>query len=85
MADTRSMTTRFGSNTTGLKQGVSEVVEQLKKLNKELVDNQYKQKDCNKAISDAKKEIKDIKKAEEERTKQLENEKKRREELNQKK
>ena len=57
MADTRSMTTRFGSNTTGLKQGVGEVVEQLKKLNKELVDNQYKQKDCNKAISDAKKEL----------------------------
>lgn len=57
MAETRSMTTRFGSNTTGLKQGVSEVVEQLKKLNKELVDNQYKQKDCNKAISDAKKEL----------------------------
>lgn len=57
MAETRSMTTRFGSNTTGLKQGVGEVVEQLKKLNKELVDNQYKQKDCNKAISDAKKEL----------------------------
>lgn len=56
MAD-RNTTVRFSSNTSGLKQGVSEVINQLNQLNKALVDNQYKQKDCNKAIKEAQKEI----------------------------
>ena len=82
MSTGRSYTTSFNANTTGFKKGTEEMVEQLNKLNKSLVDNQYKQKDTNKAISEAQREIKNLKKAEEDRTKQLENEKKRREELN---
>ena len=82
MSTGRSYTTNFNANTTGFKKGTEEMVEQLNKLNKSLVDNQYKQRDCNKVINDAKREIKELKKAEEDRTKQLENEKKRREELN---
>lgn len=58
------------------------MMQQLNNLNKELVNNQYRQKDCNKAISDAQKEIKNTLKAEQDRAKQLEDEKKRREELN---
>lgn len=57
MPETRSETVKFSSNTSGLKQGVSEVINQLNQLNKALVDNQYKQKDCNKAIKEAQKEI----------------------------
>lgn len=70
------------TNTTGFKTGTDQVIEQLNKFNKALVDNQYKQKECNKVISESKREIKELKKAEEDRAKQLENEKKRREELN---
>ena len=61
-ADERSTAIKFTSNTSGLKQGVGEVIAQLNQLNKALVDNQYKQKDCNKTISDAKKELQNIKK-----------------------
>ena len=63
----RSYTTSFNANTTGFKKGTEEMVEQLNKLNKSLVDNQYKQRDCNKVINDAKREIKELKKAEEDR------------------
>lgn len=61
-ANERSTAIKFTSNTSGLKQGVGEVIAQLNQLNKALVDNQYKQKDCNKTISDAKKELQNIKK-----------------------
>ena len=56
-ADERSTAIKFTSNTSGLKQGVGKVIAQLNQLNKALVDNQHKQKDCNKVISDAKKEL----------------------------
>lgn len=46
------------------------MVQALEKANKELVNNQYRQRDCNKAITEAQKELKktaeDIKKLEKE-------------------
>ena len=57
MPETRNETVKFSSNTSGLKQGVSEVINQLNSLNKALIDNSYKQKDCNKSIKEAQKEI----------------------------
>ena len=65
-----SYTVKFGADTNNFKKGVSEMVQALEKMNKELVNNQYRQKDCNKAISDAQKELKktdeEIKKLEKE-------------------
>ena len=42
------------------------MVKALEKANKELVNNQYRQKDCNKVISDAQKEIKKLEKEQKE-------------------
>ena len=81
----RSDTVKFNADTSGLKKGTDEVINKLNELNKKLVDNQYKQRECNTVISDAQREIKKIIKAEEDRAKQLENEKKRTEELERKK
>lgn len=78
----KGLTVRMKTDTSGFKKGMDEVVEELNKYNKALIDNQYKQRDANKVISEAQREIKNLKKAEEDRAKQLENEKKRREELN---
>ena len=83
MANGRSYTSYFKADSSGFKKGVDDMVKALEKANKELVNNQYRQKDCNKVISDAQKEIKKLEKEEEERVKQLEKETKRREELNQ--
>ena len=58
----RNLTTRFGADTSGFKQGVSEVVEQLDKYNKALVDNQYEIKKVNKEISELEKKQKELKK-----------------------
>ncbi len=52
----RNYTTRFGSDTSGFKKGVSELVQQLDKYNKALVDNQYQIKATNKEISTLEKE-----------------------------
>ena len=47
MAETKSLVTRMTTNTTGFKTGTQQVIEQLNKFNKALVDNQSKQKECN--------------------------------------
>ena len=58
MANGRKYTTYFNADSSGFKKGTDEAVQALQKMNKELVNNQYRQKDCNKAISDAQKELK---------------------------
>ncbi len=70
------------ANTDGLEEGVKQSEKSLQKLNKALVDNQYKQKDCNKTISDARRELKNIEKEIGENKKANEDQKKRIEELN---
>ncbi len=62
MADGRSYTTSFNANTSGFKKGMDEMVKKLNEYNKELVNNQYRQRDANKAISDAKKKLKELNK-----------------------
>lgn len=62
MADGRSYTTSFNANTSGFKKGMDDVVKKLNEYNKELVNNQYRQRDANKAISDAKKKLKELNK-----------------------
>lgn len=58
MANGRKYTTYFNADSSGFKKGTDAAVQALQKMNKELVNNQYRQKDCNKAISDAQKELK---------------------------
>ena len=58
LANGRKYTTYFNADSSGFKKGTDEAVQALQKMNKELVNNQYRQKDCNKAISDAQKELK---------------------------
>ena len=72
MAETKSLVTRMTTNTTGFKTGTDQVIEQLNKFNKALVDNQYKQKECNKVIADAQKELKNTRKENEEYKKRIE-------------
>ena len=72
MANGRNFTTSFNANTSGLKKGTDEVINKLNELNKKLVDNQYKQRECNTVISDAQREIKKIIQYEEERKKKIE-------------
>ena len=82
MSTGRSYTTSFNANTTGFKKGTEEMVEQLNKLNKSLVDNQYKQRECNSAINKAKKEIKDLYKIEQEKGQLDDEQKKKLQQLN---
>ena len=72
MAETKSLVTRMTTNTTGFKTGTDQVIEQLNKFNKALVDNQYQQKECNKVIANAQKELKNTKKENEEYKKRIE-------------
>lgn len=72
MANGRNFTTSFNANTSGLKKGTDEVINKLNELNKKLVDNQYKQRECNTVISNAQREIKKIIQYEEERKKKIE-------------
>ena len=58
----RDLTTRFGADTSGFTKGVSEVVAQLDKYNKALVDNQQQVKKVNKEISNLEKEQSKLKK-----------------------
>ena len=78
MANVRSTTATFKADTSGFTKGTDEMIGKLNELNKQLVNNQYRQKDCNKAISDAQKELKKVQaeidktgKADEEQTKQV--------------
>lgn len=57
----REFTTRFGADTSGFSKGVSEVVAQLDKYNKALVDNQYQIKAINKEITALEKQQKQLK------------------------
>ena len=82
MSAGRSYTTSFNANTTGFKKGTEEMVEQLNKLNKSLVDNQYKQRECNSVINKAKKEIKDLYKIEQEKGQLDDEQKKKLQQLN---
>lgn len=66
MANGRSYTSYFKADSSGFKKGVDDMVKALEKANKELVNNQYRQKDCNKVISDAQKEIKKLEKEQKE-------------------
>jgi TP901 family phage tail tape measure protein len=78
----RSLTTYFKADSTSFKKGVDQMVQSLEKANKELVNNQYRQRDCNKVISDAQKEINKLKKEEKEKGQLDEKQKKQLEELN---
>ena len=78
MANVRSTTATFKADTSGFTKGTNEMIGKLNELNKQLVNNQYRQKDCNKAISDAQKKLKEVQaeidktgKADEEQTKQV--------------
>lgn len=78
MANVRSTTATFKADTSGFTKGTDEMIGKLNELNKQLVNNQYRQKDCNKAISDAQKKLKEVQaeidktgKADEEQTKQV--------------
>ena len=62
MANGRKYTTYFNADSSGFKKGTDQMVQALEKVNKELVNNQYRQKECNKVISDAQKEIKKLEK-----------------------
>ena len=65
----RNYTVNFNANANGLKKGTDEVINKLNELNKKLVDNQYKQRECNTVISDAQREFKKLIKDEENRKK----------------
>ena len=82
MADERSTTVRFKADTSSFKKGTDEMVKELEKWNKKLVDNQYKQKESNKIIADANKELKKIQKQIGENGEADETQKKQIEELN---
>lgn len=77
----KGLTVRMKTDTSGFKKGMDEVVKELEKYNKALVDNQYKQRECNSVISKAQKEIKELHKAEKEKGQLDENQKKRLQEL----
>lgn len=68
----RNYTVNFNANANGLKKGTDEVINKLNELNKKLVDNQYKQRECNTVISDAQREFKKLIKDEENRKKKIE-------------
>lgn len=72
----KGLTVRMKTDTSGFKKGMDEVVKELEKYNKALVDNQYKQRDCNKVINDAKKRIKELNETQKEKGKLDENEEK---------
>lgn len=78
----RSYTVKFGADTSGFKSGTGDMIKQLNELNKALVDNKYRQKDCSKAISEAQKEIKKLEEEQKEKGKLDADEKKKLEELN---
>lgn len=78
----RSYTVKFGADTSGFKSGTGDMIKQLNELNKALVDNKYRQKDCNKAISEAQKEIKNLEKKQKEKGKLDADEEKKLKELN---
>lgn len=82
MAETHSLVTRVTTNTTGFKAGMDEIVAQLDKFNKALVDNQYQQRECNKAINDAKKKIKELYESKQKDEKLTEDEEKQLKQLN---
>jgi TP901 family phage tail tape measure protein len=77
----KGLTVRLKTDNSGFKKGMDEVIAELEKYNKALVDNQYKQRECNKVISNAQKEIKELHKAEKEKGQLDENQKKRLQEL----
>ena len=82
MASGRRFTAYFNADSSGFKKGMDQMVDALNKANKELVNNQYRQKECNKVISDAQKEIQKIKKEEKEKGQIDEEQKKKLEQLN---
>lgn len=73
---------KFGADTSGFKNGTGDMIKQLNELNKALLDNKYRQKDCSKAISEAQKEIKKLEEEQKEKGKLDADEKKKLEELN---
>ena len=76
MANGRKYTAYFNADSSGFKKGTDQMVQALEKVNKELVNNQYRQKECSKVISDAQKEIKKLEKEEKEKGKLDEDQKK---------
>ena len=65
----KGLTVRLKTDNSGFKKGMDEVIAELEKYNKALVDNQYKQRDCNKVINDAKKRIKELNETQKEKGK----------------
>ena len=82
MANGRKYTAYFNADSSGFKKGTDQMVQALEKVNKELVNNQYRQKECSKVISDAQKEIKKLEKEEKEKGKLDEDQKKKLKDLN---
>ena len=51
MTNGRKFTSYFNADSSGFKKGIDQMVYALEKVNKELVNNQYRQKECSKVIS----------------------------------
>ena len=51
MANGRKYTSYFNADSSGFKKGTDQMVQALEKVNKKLVNNQYRQKECSKVIS----------------------------------
>ena len=62
---------KLKADSSGFKKGVSEAISALEGLNKKLVDNQFKQRDCNTTISKARSEMNKLKKEIEENEKKV--------------
>lgn len=67
MSNGRSFLTTF--KTKSETKGADQMMQKLNELNKKLIDNQYRQRDCNKAISEAQSAIKKLEKVKQEKGK----------------
>lgn len=77
----RDYTTYFGGNSSGFSKAVSEMMQKLRELNKELTTNKREQKEASKEIRDAEKELKKLDKEIEKSGGATEEQRKKREQL----
>ena len=62
MANGRSYTSYFKADSSGFKKGVDDMVKALEKANKELVNNQYRQKTATRSFPTLRRKLKSLKK-----------------------
>ncbi|MBQ8133494.1 MAG: hypothetical protein IJ192_03665, partial [Clostridia bacterium] len=62
MANARSLTTKFKSDTSSFSAGVRKMMEEVKNLNNSLNENKKKQSEANKEIKEAEKQLKQVEK-----------------------